>query len=61
MCGTEHSDKAAATHKELSNLASGVVLPESVAIRLLGASELGRQNTLFQQESKAIKPIFGIQ
>ena len=28
----------------LSNLANGVVLPESVAIRLLGASELGRQN-----------------
>ena len=29
----------------LSNLAKGVVLPESVAIRLLGTSELGRQNT----------------
>ena len=28
----------------LSNLANGVVLPESVAIRLLGASELVRQN-----------------
>ena len=28
----------------LSNPANGVVLPESVAIRLLGASELGRQN-----------------
>ena len=28
----------------LSNLANGVVLPESVAIRLLGAIELGRQN-----------------
>ena len=28
----------------LSNLANGVVLPESVAIRPLGVSELGRQN-----------------
>ena len=87
MCGIEHSDEAAATHKEarlsrvkrdendvqklvatfdsgllnnpfhipddradgealvpLTNLANGVVLPESVAIRLLGASKLGRQN-----------------
>jgi len=87
MCGIEHYDEAAATHKEarlsrvkrdennvqklvatfdsglldnpfhiphdiadgealvpLSNLANGVILPESVAVRLLGASELGRQN-----------------
>ena len=87
MCGIEHSEETAATHKKgrlarvkrdendmkkrvatfdsgllsnslhipddradgedlvpLSNLVNGVVLPESVAISLLGASELDRQN-----------------
>ena len=106
MCGIEHSDEAAATHKEarlsrvkrdendvqklvatfdsgllnnpfhipddradgealvsLSNLANGVVLPESVAIRLLEAIELGRQNmtSFISTRIQSNQTNFGIQ